>query len=153
MTMVRPTVHPEDAQEDVRLSTILLSLFAVVTGIGTLVGGEGRWADDIYEFALTIPGSPESWGIPILLSGTLALFSYFSVMPRLLALGLFLCGIWFLFIGISFALAFFRSTEVSFMATGMAWMFAVLYLQKAWVQWAGRNISQVLWVAREGDEE
>lgn len=149
--MVRPMVHPEDAQEDVRLTTVLLGLFAVVVGVGTLMGGEGRWADDIYQFALTIPGSPESWGIPILVTGVLTVLSYIVGAPKCLALGLFLCGTWFAFIGISFAMAFFDSTAVSFMATAMAWMFSLLYAQKAWVQWAGRNIGSVVWVAHERD--
>lgn len=153
MIVPRPIIHPEDAQEDVRLTTVLLGVFAVGIGLSTLIGGEGRWADDIYEFALSVPGSPESWGVPILLIGVLILVSFYCNNPRRLALGLFLGGAWFVFMGFSFAAAFFESTEVSPMATGFAWMFAILFLQKAWVQWSGRKISNVVWLAHKGDDD
>ncbi|WGH21936.1 membrane protein [Rhodococcus phage Trogglehumper] len=151
MTVPRPMVHPEDAQEDIRLTTVLLGVFAVGIGASTLLGGEGRWADDIYKFALSVPGSPESWGVPILFVGTLILAAFVGNHPRTLALGLFLGGAWFVFMGYSFAAAFFESSEVSPMATGFAWMFAILYLQKAWVQWSGRKINSVVWLAHKGD--
>lgn len=151
MTVPRQTIHPEDAQEDVRFTTVLLGLFAVGIGVSTLLGGESRWADDIYEFALAVPGSPESWGVPILLIGLLILVAFYRGHPRRLALGLFLGGVWFVFMGVSFAVAFLQSVEVSPMATGFAWMFAILFLQKAWVQWSGRKVGAVVWLAQEGD--
>lgn len=93
---------PDLSQWLVQALARLIATFAIVQGLGIIVGGADRWRGPGFAVALTVPGAPATWGWALFLLGALALWGTFTTHRRLTWVALAGLGVWSLFFAISF---------------------------------------------------
>lgn len=89
-----------------RVAIWLFGLYGIGQGVGICVGGIGRWSSPGYSIIAKLPGSPYSWGAPLILFGLVVLAGSFRLVFWVKLVGL--CGM------IAWALAF---SSLAFTAT------------------------------------
>lgn len=148
--MSRPNAIDSDIRSLEHATSVLLIAFGIVLGIITVVSNARRWSAPAYHIALEVPGAPASWGLTLLVIGLIAAYGYwnshkFAVVGNkeirygfyALTGGLFLMGIWCLFLGITFFLQFMGNNTVSADGALVTVLLTILYIQRAVMYWRG----------------
>lgn len=71
-------LNPFVTQWVVQALTRLFATYAILQGLGIILGGRIRWSSVAFRDALTVPGAPSSWGVVLGLIGAWALAATFS---------------------------------------------------------------------------
>lgn len=80
-------IDPGLAEWAVQAIGRLLATFAILQGVNILATGDKRWTGGSFEYALNLPGAPESWGLTLLLTGLVALLATLSGKRRAVVVG------------------------------------------------------------------
>lgn len=131
----RVSVDPGVAQGLLAVTGYIYAAFAILVGLGTIVGGATRWRAAAYRTALQVPGAPESWGAALLIAGVLLLVGTIFATRSLIVTGALSCALWCLFFGVSIAIETWSNPAVGF--TGpLVWMtFGALYTVRFVSMW------------------
>lgn len=128
--MSRLPVDPSLAQEVVDQTARVYATFAILVGIATIGGGRNRWSAEAYETALEVPGAPATWGVVILLFGSLMMFGALTAHRATLMTGALGCGFWCMFFGVTFLFGTYTNPRVGPLGTIIWGTFAVLFLMR-----------------------
>lgn len=117
------TIHPRVAQFVVQVVARALALYAIVQGVGIVVGGARRWSGRSYDLALYLPGAPPSLGATLAVAGVIALVGSLAGRRTPVVVGMWVAGVWSIFLAASFGVASWRDALAS--TTGL-WMYMVM---------------------------
>ena len=95
-------LNQQISQWTVQALTRLLATFAILQGVGIVLGGPTRWVGPAFALALSVPGAPATWGITLGALGAVALAGTFSARHSLTGLACVAIGAWSLFFAGSF---------------------------------------------------
>lgn len=85
--------------------TKLVAGYAILQGVAIFLGGLGRFGAPGYAIALQVPGAPWSWGVVIIMAGTIMVCGVVRRSSRTVAIGAFLGAAWSMFFATAFAWA------------------------------------------------
>lgn len=134
----RIIVDGADARSAIRLTTYVLVVVGIINGISAVVGRRERWDTSAFDTAMAFPGAPESWGAMILLSALIALLGLVGHWRAPLVGGMFMCGVWCIFFGISVFVDFLHSDDVALADSVVYLALSVVYLNKAAMYWRAK---------------
>lgn len=120
----------------------LFATYASVQGALILIGGRARWSSPGYVTALMVPGAPSSWGLVLLVVGTLTLVATFRVLMRTAAAGLALMGFWCFFFALSGAITAIKNPLAGTTGTPTYGCLGVACVVLGIAYWQGRGTSE-----------
>lgn len=88
---------PRLSQWAVQALTRLVATYAVIQGILIVTGGPKRWSSPGLAVAMSVPGAPASWGISLGIFGLITMCATFTYRQMLVAVGVFMIGVWCFF--------------------------------------------------------
>lgn len=72
-------IDPDTSQILILLMTRLVGTYAIINGLGIIIGGRRRWeGNPALEAALSFPAAPASWGFVALSLGVLTMVGTFT---------------------------------------------------------------------------
>ena len=80
-------------------------VYALVQGVGIIIGGPGRWSSPSYALLKSVPGGPDAWGWLAVGIGVLILYGSRRRKWAVKSLGMFFLTIWHLAFAVGAAIA------------------------------------------------
>jgi len=113
--MQRPEEHlrADLSQWVVQALSRLFSTYAIVIGIFVITGGRERWSSPAFETAMQVPGAPASWGVAILIIGSVGLFGSLTARLRMVSGAMMGISIWCTFFTLSLLHAALKHPEAA----------------------------------------
>ena len=89
-------------RETVTQITMFMATMALLYGFTLIQGGDPIWVGHAYDTARILPGSPESWGVILLLGAAFMMTGMLRDYRRLYLAGNWIAILWNLFFALSF---------------------------------------------------
>ena len=121
--------------------TVLLGIFPLCYGILTIVFGDPLWnGAPTYGTALSVPASPESWGVIAILAGLAILTGEYTKNHTVILAGCSVQSVWCMFFAIAF-LVDSAQQQISFGLPGtlIYTVTGTLMITRARLAWAWRQ--------------
>lgn len=114
-----------------RMSSYILSMYAMVQGLLIVLGGDHRFSQQGYRYAMMVIGAPSSWGWVLGIFGLLSFISLRNRMYTSAMVGMTGCALWSFSFGGSFLIAALQNNNANLTAIAAYGKDGVLFLLTA----------------------
>lgn len=111
-----------------RFAVRIMTGYCFVQGISIILGGDERFANSSYSYALQIPGAPWSWGAMLIGCGVLSQIGMLTKNDTVTAAGMCLAAFWSIFFALVFARAAISIPEANYTAMWVYGKDGILFL-------------------------
>lgn len=114
-----------------RLSGFVMASYAIFQGVLIILGGRARFSQVGYITAMLLPGAPASWGVVLLIGGTLAFVGLKNRKYMIGATGMAICGVWSFAFGGAFLISAIQHSNANLTAMAAYGKDGVLFILMA----------------------